>query len=208
MIDLVQLVQLKEELETKRHQRDLVQSQLNNLKEKKRTLKKELIRKERALEFVKDIALKTQSQLQYHLSDMVSTGLNSVFDQEYNFKVIFEIKRGKTECGLFFEKDGNLVDPINQSGLGAADVAGLCLRFAAWSMSPVYRKTMILDEPLKHLSLNYHEKAAQLIKMLSEKLGLQIIMVTHSEVMSQYSDKVFKVQIKDNVSSVKEIKEI
>jgi DNA repair exonuclease SbcCD ATPase subunit len=202
----MQLQQIRDQVQNKVAQRDLIQSQLTNLLTQKKNLKRDYVRKERALEFVKDIALKTQSQLEFHLSDMVSTGLNSVFDQEYNFRVIFEIKRGKTECNLYFEKDGNLADPLTQSGLGAADVAAFCLRCAGYSMNPIYRNTLVMDEPFKHLSINYHEKVGALVKMLSEKLNLQIIMVTHSEIMSTYSDKVFEVSMTKGVSKIKELK--
>ncbi len=195
---------IKLNIESKLTERNLIQSQLDVLQKTKNKLKKETILKERALEFVKHIALKTQSQLEFHLSDMVSTGLNSVFDQEYNFKVIFEIKRGKTECRLYFEKDDNLIDPLTMSGLGAADIAAFCLRCAGYSMAPIYRNTFILDEPFKHLSMIHHEKAAQMMKMLSKKLGIQIIMVTHSEVMTKFADKIFKVQMQKSISKVKE----
>jgi DNA repair exonuclease SbcCD ATPase subunit len=199
---------MKEKVQSKVAEKNLIESQLSNLQTQKKTLKRDYIRKERALEFIKDIALKTQSQLEFHLSDMVSTGLNSVFDQEYNFRVIFEIKRGKTECNLYFEKDGNLADPLTQSGLGAADVAAFCLRCAGYSMNPIYRNTLVLDEPFKHLSINYHEKVGALVKMLSEKLNLQIIMVTHSEIMSRYADKIYKVSMTKGVSKVRELKGI
>lgn len=204
----MQLQQIRETVQNKLAEKNLIESQLSNLQTQKKTLKRDYIRKERALEFIKDIALKTQSQLEFHLSDMVSTGLNSVFDQEYNFRVIFEIKRGKTECNLYFEKDGNLADPLTQSGLGAADVAAFCLRCAGYSMNPIYRNTLIMDEPFKHLSINYHEKVGALVKMLSEKLNLQIIMVTHSEIMSRYADKIYKVSMKNNVSKVHRIENL
>jgi len=200
---MIDLEHLKEKLQAKRTERDLISKQLNNLKYQNKTLKTQVIRKERALEFIKDIALKTQAQLEYHLSDMVSTGLNTVFDTEYNFKVLFEIKRGKTECGLWYEKDGNLVDPISMSGLGAADIAAFCLRCAGWSMTRQYRNTLVLDEPMTHLSLNHHERAGELIKMLSKELGLQIIMVTHSERFTNFADKIFEVKMKKRASKVK-----
>jgi hypothetical protein len=207
----MQLQQIRDQVQNKVAQRDLIQSQLTNLLTQKKNLKRDYVRKERALEFIKDIALKTQSQLEFHLSDMVSTGLNSVFDQEYNFRVIFEIKRGKTECNLYFEKDGNLADPLTQSGLGAADVAAFCLRGAGYSMNPIYRNTLILDEPFKHLKgEEENTKVLELMKMLSDKLDLQIICVNDEraprEDILEHADKVFEVSMTKGVSKVKELK--
>lgn len=182
--------------------RDKLQSQLTDLTNKQKNTKIQKIRKERALELVKDVALKTQGQLEYHLSDMVSTGLNTVFNTVYDFKVKFVIKRGKTECDLYFEKDGELAQP-KFSGGGVMDVAAFCLRCAAWSMNKQYRPVFVLDEPFKHLAVMHHDKAGKMVKILSNKLGLQIIMVTHSKEFTNHADKVFSVNRKNRVSYVK-----
>ena len=193
---------LEKKINEKLSERNLIQDQYKKLQNDLKKTKVILFRKEKALEIVKTVALRTQNQLQFHLSDMVSAGLNSVFDEEYDFKILFEIKRGKTECRLFFEKNGHLVDPLNFSGLGEADIAAFCLRCASWSMSKEYRNLLILDEPFKHLSVNYHEKAGAMVKLLSKQLNLQIIMVTHSKEFTKYADRVFNVTKTNNNSNV------
>ena len=199
---MTQLNSLEKKINEKLSEKKLIQAQLSTLQGDLKKTKVLLFQKEKSLEIVKQVALKTQNQLQFHLSDMVSAGLNSVFDEEYDFKILFEIKRGKTECRLFFEKNGHLVDPLNFSGLGEADIAAFCLRCASWSMSKEYRNLLILDEPFKHLSVNYHEKAGAMVKLLSKQLNLQIIMVTHSKEFTKYADRVFNVTKTNNNSNV------
>ena len=196
---------LEQKINEKLSERNLIQVQYHSLQADLKKTKVSLFRKEKALELVKQVALQTQNQLQFHLSDMVSMGLNSIFSEEYNFKVLFEIKRGKTECQLFFEKQGHLVDPLNFSGLGEADIAAFCLRCASWSMSKEYRNLIILDEPFKHLSVGHHEKAGEMVKMLSEQLNLQIIMITHSKEFTKHADRVFSVTKTNTESNVKQI---
>jgi len=106
---------------------------------------------------------------------------------------------------LFFKKGEELVDPLRFSGLGAADIAAFALRCAAWSMDKRYRNTLILDEPFKHLSANHHEKTGKMVKILSEKLGLQIIMISHSRKAAEHADRVFEITMKNNVSKVHQI---
>ena len=203
-----QLDQIQKKIEEKLSEKNLIKAQYRRLQTDLKKTKVLLFRKEKALEIVKQVALKTQNQLQYHLSDMVSMGLNTVFDEEYKFKLLFEIKRGKTECRLFFEKNRHLVDPLNFSGLGEADIAAFCLRCAAWSMTKEYRNVIILDEPFKHLSTNHHTKAGEMVKLLSKQLGLQIIMVTHSKEFTKHADCVYQVTKKGNYSEVKELKNL
>ena len=206
------LNKLKKLVQKKVNNKELIQNQLKDLKRNFNKEKKLLFKKEKAMEIVKKVSLETQGQLEYHLSDMVSTGLNSVFDDEYGFRIIFEEKRGKTECRLYFEKKGHLVDPLNFSGLGEADIAAFCLRCAAWCMDKRYRNTLILDEPFKHLKGEKENiKAIQMMKMLSDELNLQIICINDERAprdsIIEYADKVFEVtQNKKGISNVKTLK--
>lgn len=202
------LKKLRNFLNKKQAQKEYVQNEIQNLELELKQQKVLFLQEQKALEFIKEVALQTQGQLEFQLSDMVSAGLNTVFDQAYEFVVKFELRRDKTECDLFFKKQDELVDPLLFSGLGAADVAAFALRCASWSMVNKYRNTLLLDEPFKHLSVNHHERAGTLVKMISKKLGLQIIMITHSEIMSRHADKIYKVTMQNNISKVHPIGEI
>lgn len=198
------LEELKKELEAKLTEKQYIQRDIKNLKIRKR--KKEIIlsNAQKALSFLQDTSLDTQKQLEFHINEMVSAGLNSVFEDNYGFVSEFVLKREKTECNLYFEKEGHLIDPFSYSGLGAADVAGFCLLAASLSMDKTCPPILILDEPFKHLDIDHHEAAGQLVRKISESLGIQIIMVTHSQMFTQYAHKVFKVKRKNGVSHVTE----
>ena len=182
-----------------------IKKEINKLKKQKKQKKVKALKQEKALAFVKEIAFQTQQQLEYHINDMVSHGLNSVFNDVFDFVVNFVKKRGKIECDLFFKKGKNLIDPLTYSGLGAADIAAFALRCASWSIAKKYRNVFLLDEPLKHLSNDKHMLAGKMIKELAKQLGLQIIMVTHSKKMVEFADKVFEVTKTGKISKVKEI---
>lgn len=191
--------------------RKLVEKQLKELKKKKKVLEMQSIQKQKALEFVKKVANETQHQLEIHISEMVTSGLNSVFEEEYNFRVLFDLKKDRTECGLFFEKDGNLIHPVKFSGIGACDVAAFCLRCAAWSMDKSKRNVLILDEPFKHLKGDEENlRVLQLMKEMSHHLNLQIICINDERIPREdiisNSDKTFIVS-KNNAgeSKVKEV---
>lgn len=170
-------------------------------------IKKDVRRHEQALEIVKEVGLRTQQQLQYHISEITSTALDAVFgNTAYELIVEFIERRNKTECDLFFSRDGIKIDPITASGGGAVDVAAFALRIASWSMArPRSRNVIILDEPLRFLSEDNQERASQMIKELSEKLGLQFIIVTHNETLTAYADRVFEVKIKSGKSKVTQL---
>ena len=196
---------LRNKLEQQKGQRQQVEKSLSDLqvqlKEKGRSLRQH----EQAKEIIRTVGQKTQEQIQFHIEDIVSMALDAVLVNPYKFAVEFVQRRNKTECDLYFVRDGNKIDPITASGVGAVDVASFALRIASWSMMvPHTRNTIILDEPFRYLSENYQEQASLMLKELSQKLGLQFIIVTHEQVLTEYADKTFTVQIKKGVSKLSE----
>lgn len=174
---------------------------------KKKT--KKLHRYEKAKEIIREVGIKTQQQLQFHISDITSLALEAVFKDPYKLEIEFVQRRNKTECDIYFIRDGNRIDPLSSSGGGAVDVAAFALRIASWSLErPHSRNTIILDEPFKHLKgVEDNKKAIQMLKTLSHQLNLQIIMVSDErmpmEDIEQGADKIFKTTIKNGISIVK-----
>lgn len=158
------------------------------------------------------VAQKTQGELEYRLSEIVSLALAAVFEDAYKLKVNFVIQRGKTECVLLFERDKMLLDPLFSSGIGAVDVAAFGLKIAIWSLTqPKTRNVLILDEPFKHLKgLEENKKVIQMIKTLSKKLNLQIIMVHDERVplaeIEKGTDRIFSVTKPGKHSVIEKIK--
>lgn len=153
------ILQLRNRLEQQRGQRIEIEKTLgllqNELDEKRRSLR----RHEQAREIVREVGMKTQQQLQYHISDITSLALESIFHEPYQLKVEFVQRRNKTECDLLFVRNGSEMDPLTASGGGAVDVAAFALRIASWSMArPRTRNTIILDEPFRFLSADNQER--------------------------------------------------
>jgi len=195
---------LRSRLDSQKGQKFQIESDLEQLRQETRMMKRSLVRHEQAREIVREVGLKTQQQLQFHISDIASLALEAVFDNPYELKVEFVQRRNKTECDLLFARDNNSFDPISASGVGAIDIAAFALRIASWSMQrPHTRNTIIMDEPFKHLSVDLQDKASAMIKEVSQKLKLQFIIITHDPTLSSYADKVFEVSInKRGVSKV------
>ena len=162
-------------------------------------------RHEIAREIIREVGLKTQQQLQFHISDIASLALEAVFPDPYELKVDFIQRRNKTECDMVFVREGNEVDPLEASGLGVVDITSFALRTAAWSMlHPRIRNVIILDEPFRFVSENYQERASAMIKEVSDKLGIQFIINTHEESLATSADRIFEIGKKRNKSYVKQ----
>ena len=146
----------------------------------------------------------TQTQLSNQVETIVSSALEAVGFQ-YKFKVNFISRRNILECDLMFEINGKLRSPLNSCGFGAASIASLALRVAYHGLGDS-NNIIILDEPLSCLDKDRQPLASMLIRELSRmRRGLQFIIITHSPVLAESADRVFRVTKTNDISHVNEI---
>lgn len=152
------------------------------------------------------VAQQTQDELKYEISELVTLALSAVFDEPYDFCIDFELKRGKTEAVITFERDGEKVDPMDSTGGGAVDVAAFALRVALWNLKrPKSANIIILDEPGRFVSSDLQPRFGDMISEIAKKLKIQFIIVTHNQAIIESADKVFRVKKIKGVSNVKEV---
>ncbi len=200
-----QLVRLAQKAERLMGKRDTLKEQILNKRKSLSTLRLEQETFEKAQVVLQEVGQLTQEELTYQIGELVSLGLQSVFEDPYELVLNFMVKRNKTEAELMFLRDGEEVSPMESGGGGPVDVAAFGLRTALWCLQrPQTRNTIALDEPFRFLQLNYRGKAGQMLSELSKKLGLQFIVVTHDPNLVEAADKVFEVSKFGGISVVKE----
>jgi DNA repair exonuclease SbcCD ATPase subunit len=128
---------------------------------------------------VRALAREVQDSVKGQMESAVNQCLEAVFDEPYEFRVVFVEKRGKTEAELVFTREGEEIDPMTAAGGGVVDVVAFALRLASIIIDPRQPRVLVLDEPFKFVSRNYLPRVADLLEELAEGLGIQIIMVTH-----------------------------
>jgi len=156
---------------------------------------------------INTVAQQTQDELVYHISGLVSMAMESVWEiNPYTLSIEFPIKRNRTECELEFVRNGHKIPPMEAVGGGARDVACFALRVGLWSLvRPKLRNLFVLDQPFSDMDLDIQYKAGQMMKEIAEKLGIQIIMVTHSPDLIKAADRVFRTKLVNDVTEVEVI---
>lgn len=155
---------------------------------------------EEAMVYAQEVAKQTQEQLKVHIEDIITMALESILDEPYSFELDFVTRRNKTECDVYFVRDGKRVNPIDASGGGAVDIASFAARIALWSLSGA-DNVLVFDEPFRYVSANYQARVGELLTKISKQLNLQVIMVTHNPQYIQQADTVLTVTHSKGVSS-------
>jgi len=179
--------------------RSQIQKQLQETKELKKFSEKKLKLIEEAQIFLQSVAQSTQEKLKFQIEDIVNLALESVFPNEYLFQMNFNVSRGKTEAELVFQdkRTGQTIDPMEASGGGVVDLTCFALRIAAFALESGTDNLIILDEPFKFVSKDLVSRAGEILKILSNKMNLQILMVTHIPEFIEVADKVFEIKKND-----------
>lgn len=181
---------------------------VNTLEQKKTDLaynQKRLKLIEEGQVFLQKVAQETQEHLRFQIEDIVNLALETCFPGEYIFQIQFNVSRGKTDAELVFidQRSGKPIDPMEASGGGVVDLTCFALRIASYALESGTDNLIILDEPFRFLSRDLQARAGEILKTLSEKMNLQIILVSHIPELIDVADKIFTV--KKNIKGVSEV---
>lgn len=198
------LEEIKERISQLRAKKFLLQEKRKGVETRLIELRSSLQGTEEFQVYVQTLIKNIQSQLKYKMEEIVQYGLDLCFPGLYKFSMEFVSKRGQSEINLSFKKKEEEIDPVEDSGIGMADIASFSLRMGSWSINPK-DNTIVMDEPFKHLSTDLQPLAAELIKVISKELGIQFILITHMETLTKAADKLFRVTINnEGISTVTE----
>ncbi len=195
---------MRDKLQRIKGQKDILEKQLADKEEELQTKHQWYQDAMKAQTLIHKAAKESQEQIRYNIVTPVTTALQTVFGDEFEFEMEFDTSNNNTVCKMYLTKDGEEYSILDSSGYGYADVISFALRVAVWTLTK-NRNVLILDEPFKFVSKDYWETTGQMIKEISDKLGIQIIMVTHNDVLADFADKTFIVKKVKDDSVVREI---
>lgn len=197
---MLDLIEARANLERRKGARDSLVKKHEDAKKELSTTIKDLEEDEEAHKIIKEEARETQSELEVHVNEMATKGLSSVFDDPYDFKLEFVLRRDKTEADLSWEREGFKYLPT--SG-GVRDITSVALRTAFLRLpTKPGAPLLLLDEPAKNIrSIKILKRTDKLFADISKARGIQIIMVSYTDAIKSTAQKYFEV-VKDNNTRV------
>jgi predicted ATPase len=155
---------------------------------------------EAAIAIVTAVGETLQQRISIRLSSVASRALQSVFPDPYRVVVEFApTARGTIEAQIQFERNGQRFRPVLPSGQllaggGPVEMAAWGLRVALWGqLKPRPCPIMLMDEPFRFLQEDLQPVAAEVLREISEKAGIQFIIVTHSAGLAEGANCIIDV---------------
>jgi hypothetical protein len=196
------IVDLQEYISTKKGERDLLKKSVFEKILQRNEAKNDYDNNVKARWLLSEAQIRTQVRFKGHVEGLVTKAIQAVYPRDFQFLLDFERVRNKLECVPRLKEGNTVYDDIRDcQGGGLVDVIAFGFRLVLWHlMNPKSINTIILDEPFRFLG-EYTVKAGQMLKEVSHKLGVQIIMVTHDDTLAEIADRSFTV-IYNGVKSI------
>jgi DNA repair exonuclease SbcCD ATPase subunit len=140
-----------------------------------------------------------QEYAQRQIEELVTRGLQVVFDESLRFRVVQSVKASQANVDFMVVSSvgGQEIETpvMDARGGGLAAVVGFLLRLVILLRTPGARPVLALDEPFAHVSEEYEPRLAEFLREVADKAGVQIYLVTHSRAYDDVADRRYRLQI-------------
>lgn len=142
---------------------------------------------------------------------LVTQALQTIFGEEYSFKLESRIHRNQPEMEMFVVENGVRYSPKDEKGGAIIDILSFASRIVSLALrDEKIQNTILLDEPFRCLRKEVLVYLAQLMQDISDELGIQIIYITHEKELAEVSkrpdrDRSFLVQQIEGISRIERL---
>ena len=201
---------LKERNETlisKKAQNTLLNKEIESNNEKISKFESQIKVCKTALEFLEEIANLRRNSIKSKIESILTEAIKMIYGENYKVELTYSFKNNRSNMEIEAVKTtqfGEVRRTMEGFGGGVSDCIAVPLRLLVLLGSRQTDKVCILDEAFKHVDIDRVDNVAQFIKNISSKLGIQIILLSHHEVMTGVANKVYQIQDNDGKSLIKE----
>ena len=203
---------LRRSIDEKLGARRMLETRYEELKAEVLELTESVIAHERATSLLNSIGEEKQFAAQEAIEQLVTRGLQTIFDDTLSFHIIQDVKARRAEVSFVVRstlENGRVVDTdvMDARGGGLAATVGFLLRLVVMLLRTDSKTDnfMVLDETFAHVSAEYIEGLRDFIRTIVDKTGVQILMVTHQPEFALAADKVYRLSASNGKSSIKEV---
>jgi DNA repair exonuclease SbcCD ATPase subunit len=159
-----------------------------------------------ATEFLEGVANSRRGVMKIKIEEVVSEALRLIYGGDYRVELSYSVKNNRSNLDIEMVRDtpgGEVRREIGGFGGGVADTISVPLRLMVLLGSRQNSRICVLDECYKHMDAERIETVAEFLKALADRLGMQIVICTHHEIIQDRADVTFQVTESQGKSSVR-----
>lgn len=145
------------------------------------------------------------------VEELLTEGLRAVFDdQDISVRADVDVQRGKVSVDFITiqkQADGTVTEGLSRDAFGGAvtTVQSVLLRLIV-TVRRGLRPVLFLDETLPAFDGHYIHNMGAFLRVLCERLGVDILLISHDPAMVEAADHAYRIQKVDGVASFKRLR--
>lgn len=159
-----------------------------------------------ALLFLERVASARRGEMKGRIEDVETRAMRLIYGPDYRVELTYSMKNNRSHMDIEMVRDvpdGEVRrDPTTGCGGGVADTISVPLRLMVLIGSKQTDRVCALDECWKHVDPERVNLVGEFLRVLTEQLGMQLIMLSHHEMMREFADRACFVTEKDGRSTV------
>lgn len=157
-------------------------TQLDTIKKERLDVQDKMILEKKAEVVLQDLTKRGAERL----VNLLIAGLQSIYGTSYTFR---------RDGAKLMVSDGGTEVELAARGGGITDVVSLLLRvLSLYQGKGGALRTLFLDEPLKSVDTTTAVRASRFFRVLAEKLGINVVMVSHRDDIIDDATDVYRVK--------------
>lgn len=195
----------KAELARKKAENDLLGRQIDEMEAKILSLVGSLELGQEALKFLEELANGRRGAMKGRIESVVTEALRMVYGDSYRVELSYGMKNNRSSLEIEMARTtpaGEVKRDMGGFGGGVADTISVPLRLMVLVGSRQTDRVCVLDECWKHIDVVRIEMVGQFLRVLAERLGMQVVFLTHHQALRAYADRTYEVTESGGVSKV------
>lgn len=142
---------------------------------------------------------------------LLTEGLKAIFDDlDLSARANVDVQRGKVSVELLTvqtENDGTQTEGLSTDAYGGSvtTVQSVLLRIVVLTRRGM-RPLLLLDESLAAIAESYVPRVGEFLSLLSERLGLDVLAVTHNPALIEQAKTAYRIQKKEGEATFTKIR--
>ena len=199
------LEQRKKELARKQAENDLLNRQLDAMEKKILELPQSLQLGQEGLAFLEELANGRRGAMKGKIESVITEAVQLIYGPSYKVELSYSFKNNRSWLEIEMVRNteqGEIRRDMGGFGGGMADTISVPLRLMVLMGSRQTDRVCVLDECWKHMDLERIDLVGKFLRLLVDKLGIQIVMCSHHEKMREFADRTYEVSEAGGVSKV------
>jgi chromosome segregation ATPase len=192
------LIDRKDKLSTKQAENDLMHRQIADMEKRILASVDSLEVGKEALTFLEELANSRRGHMKGKIESVITEAVQLIYGPTYKVELSYSVKNNRSCLEIEMVRPvqaGEIRRDMNGFGGGMADTISVPLRLMVLMGSKETDKVCILDECWKHIDTTRVELVGKFLRMLADKLGVQLLFCSHHDIMTDFSDKTYRVDL-------------